>query len=1257
MSLKKTEQPLILVVDDVPSNTMVLAAMLHKDYRVKVAGDGELALRLAHEAGKPDLILLDLNMPVMDGAEVLRRLRADTATSDIPVIIVTGDISEASEVECLDLGANDFLTKPVRVPSLQLRVRNLLRQHQLERQLAARAKSAEMTARKGERKYRRLFMGMAQGVVYHDAQGKIVDANPAACKILGLSMAQLLGKDSMDPHWRCIHEDGADFPGETHPAMVALATGHPVHNVVMGVWNPAQNRHLWMLVDALPLFEAGNTEPSEVHTTFTDITESRVALQALQQERSFNEAIVESSGGVLVVLDRNGHIVRANRSVERLTGFTRAELLGQPIWDWLIPPERMAGVQAVFADLQAHARPSEYENDWITRDGWRVFFHWYNTVLLDAQGQVSHVIAQGHEITARLRAENELRQSVEQQTALRALQEIVLSGESLQTTFAHFMAHLLSISWLQLLPKGGIFVMNSDGTGLQLVTSHDLPSLCAKVSLGHCLCGRAAASGATQFAAHLDERHEIRYPGMDDLGHYCLPLSKDGKVWGVLCLYLAAGRQHDSVHKSFLHDVGDVLTGYHARWQAEQELIAHQEHLEDLVDSRTSELTNSQRKLEAIIDNLPAIFFSKDGAGRYTRVNHQYEKGAGKSREQVIGHTDRDIFSADVADAVMYMDHQVRACKMPITFEESRPHADGTWHDYLITKAPLIDTEGNVSELIGIATDITPIKRMQEELGQAVAEAQRLARVKSEFLANMSHEIRTPLNGILGLAQVGQRENIGRRSQRLFNQLVDSGQLLLGIVNDILDYSKIEAGKMSVEVGDVELDRVVQHVLTMCSDRASTMGLTLRVEVDEALPAWFRGDPLRIAQILINLVGNAIKFTEAGEVVLSIAREAEHLLFRVRDSGIGMSPEHVANLFQPFEQADGSITRRFGGTGLGLAITKRLTDLMAGEIRVDSELGVGSTFEVRLPLQGVDAPLKSALYPHLVPPLPGSHPLAGLRILVAEDNPVNRMVLEDMLVMEGATLLCVEDGQQALDILLREGDMAWDILLTDIHMPVMGGHELAQKLRDIAPSLPIVGVTAHAMAEEQQRCLESGMVAHVAKPIVMAELVAVVSRHARRGARDVGPPTAVPPVLEKGLPAVTPTVTPDASEAAIAPSSVGAPPEIRPTEDFIDFAALLTQFQNRQDFVDKLLRSALDSHGDTPAKLRAAAQAADLAALAFTAHSFATVAGTLHAVALHTYTKQVEKKARDGNAEAITQAAALAGMIERFLATIREKLG
>jgi CheY-like chemotaxis protein/nitrogen-specific signal transduction histidine kinase len=375
---------------------------------------------------------------------------------------------------------------------------------------------------------------------------------------------------------------------------------------------------------------------------------------------------------------------------------------------------------------------------------------------------------------------------------------------------------------------------------------------------------------------------------------------------------------------------------------------------------------------------------------------------------------------------------------------------------------------------------------------QALVAAENLANVRSAFLANMSHEIRTPLNGVLGFAEIGHRNyQNSEKVREAFVKILTSGKRLLGVINDILDFSKIEAGKLNIEQTEVLLAEVIEHALQLVRDRADAKQIDLRVELAADLPVSCISDPLRMGQILLNILSNAVKFTEEGSVTLKVSRQDEQLVFAVSDSGIGMTAEQQKDLFNPFHQADASSTRRFGGTGLGLAISKRILELMGGEIALQSQPGSGTLVEFRLPFVPVGKVL-TAVAPTPVIDRARTRSLVGIAFLVAEDEPVNQAILEENLLEDGARVTVVGNGREAVECIRRNGAAAYDIVLMDIQMPEMDGYEATRQILALAPGLPIIAQTAHAFSEEREKCLAAGMVGHVAKPIDSDALVALV---------------------------------------------------------------------------------------------------------------------------------------------------------------------
>jgi signal transduction histidine kinase/ActR/RegA family two-component response regulator len=375
--------------------------------------------------------------------------------------------------------------------------------------------------------------------------------------------------------------------------------------------------------------------------------------------------------------------------------------------------------------------------------------------------------------------------------------------------------------------------------------------------------------------------------------------------------------------------------------------------------------------------------------------------------------------------------------------------------------------------------------------GEQAAESANAA--KSTFLATMSHEIRTPLNGVLGMAQAMAGDELSDRQRDRLSVVHRSGEALLAILNDVLDLSKIEAGKLELEQMEFELAEVARGAYSAFTALANKKGLSFALDIENARGRYL-GDPTRLRQILYNLISNALKFTEQGEIRVIAARKGDILEISVKDTGMGIPAESLSKLFLKFDQLDSSTTRRFGGTGLGLAICRELAQLMVGEISVTSELGLGSTFTLRVPLRYLGEEKAVATVAETV----SERPAIALRVLAAEDNAINQLVLKTLLHQMGVDPTVVENGQLAVAA-WETGD--WDVILMDIQMPVMDGLTAtaqirAKELAEGRPRTPIVALTANAMSHQVEQYITAGMDGHVAKPIQVAELFAALTRAA-----------------------------------------------------------------------------------------------------------------------------------------------------------------
>jgi len=404
--------------------------------------------------------------------------------------------------------------------------------------------------------------------------------------------------------------------------------------------------------------------------------------------------------------------------------------------------------------------------------------------------------------------------------------------------------------------------------------------------------------------------------------------------------------------------------------------------------------------------------------------------------------------------------------------------------------------EGRLLRMVGAIRNITAAKQSEQRLMQAIAAAEAANTAKSQFLATMSHEIRTPLNGVLGMAQAMEADALSEAQRTRLGVIQESGQGLLAILNDVLDISKIEAGKLELDEVAFDIDAIAESARHAFAALAETKGLALGLEVSPEARGAYLGDATRVRQILYNLISNAVKFTERGAVSVKVARRGKRVRLSVSDTGIGIARDDMQRLFQKFEQADASTTRRFGGSGLGLAICRQLAGLMGGEIRARSEDGVGTTFVVSLPLRRLgDAGLAS---PAGAPEdlAEASSEATDLRILAAEDNEINRLVLQTLLAQAGLAPTIVADGAAALAA-WESG--YWDVILMDVQMPRMDGPTATREIRRREAELgrartPIVALTANAMAHQVNDYLAAGMDDFIAKPIEVGQLFAALQR-------------------------------------------------------------------------------------------------------------------------------------------------------------------
>ncbi|NLX96702.1 MAG: response regulator [Rhodopirellula sp.] len=540
---------------------------------------------------------------------------------------------------------------------------------------------------------------------------------------------------------------------------------------------------------------------------------------------------------------------------------------------------------------------------------------------------------------------------------------------------------------------------------------------------------------------------------------------------------------------------------------------------ETAMSQTLAELRSAEHRLlrernfsDSAIASLPGMFYLFDDQGRYLRWNENLEHVSGFSPEELRKMNPLDFFRGQDREVILHRIEEGFSTGQTVT-EACFITKDGTAIPYLFSgRRLLIDGRPH---LVGMGIDIADRKQTEAALAAARDRAEAATRAKSEFLANMSHEIRTPMTAILGFSEILAASITDPDQHDSVKTIQRNGEYLLGIINDILDLSKIEAGKMEIERVQCCPRELLDELVSLMRVRANAKSLPLEVEYDGPIPRSIQSDPKRLRQILINLMGNAVKFTETGKVRL-VARlldpqcEDPKMQFDVIDSGIGMTDAQISELFKPFGQLDASTTRKHGGTGLGLTISKRLSRELGGDIVVKSAAGEGSTFTVTVttgPLDGVELlagpTVAQSTAAHVSKPSASDASLK-CRVLIAEDGPDNQRLLSLFLKKAGAEVSIAENGQIAHDAALaaRDAGTPFDVILMDMQMPVMDGYSATGKLRAAGYAGPIIALTAHAMSADRDRCLDAGCDDYMTKPVNRKNLVALVGNYASRSMRS-----------------------------------------------------------------------------------------------------------------------------------------------------------
>ena len=827
--------------------------------------------------------------------------------------------------------------------------------------------------------------------------------------------------------------------------------------------------------------ENNQIRPRTAVSEGTDNTARKQAEEALLKAGALQSAIFNSANFSSIATDAKGVIQIFNVGAERMLGYTAAEVMNKitPA-DISDPQEVIARAEALSLELGTPITPGFealvfkasrgiediYELTYIRKDGSRFPAVVSVTALRDAQDAIIGYLLIGTDNTARKQAEEALLKAG-------ALQSAIFNSANFSSiaTDAKGVIQIFNVGAERMLGYTAAEVMNK-------ITPADISDPQEVIARAEALSVELGTPITPGFEALVFKASR----GIEDI-YELTYIRKDGSRFPAVVSVTALRDAQDAI-------IGYLLIGTDNT--ARKQVEAEQKQL----DQR---LRDQQFYTRSLIESNIDALMTTDPAGIITDVNKQMEALTGCTRDELIGAPFKNYFTdPDRAEAGI---KRVLSEKKVTNYELTARARDGKETVVSYNATTFYDRDRKLQGVFAAARDVTERKRVEAELQEAKAAAESASQTKSDFLANMSHEIRTPMNAVIGLSHLALKTDLMPRQRDYVLKIKSSGQHLLGIINDILDFSKIEAGKLTVENIDFDLDKVLENVSNLISEKASAKGLELIFEVEPAVSTQFRGDPLRLGQILINFCNNAVKFTEKGEVVvraqvLEDGKDSQLMLFSVSDTGIGLTEEQIGRLFQAFQQADVSTTRKYGGTGLGLAISKRLAGLMGGTIEVFSEIGKGSTFRFTARLgRAAVTPRRRLLQADL----------RGRRVLIIDDNSHARAVLSGMLTDLTFIVDEAPSGQEGIEMVSRAATLRvpYEIAFIDWQMPGLNGietgkHILALPGLDLPPHL--VMVTAYGREEVLKQAEDSGFENVLIKPVTFSILfdTAVVALGADR---------------------------------------------------------------------------------------------------------------------------------------------------------------
>lgn len=797
---------------------------------------------------------------------------------------------------------------------------------------------AKSKAEESEERHRFLFENTIQGVVYHSNTGEIIYANKAAADILGLTIDQMNGLTAKDPRWRAIHEDGSDYPGDTHPCSITLKTSKPVFNKVMGVFNPQKNSYNWININSIPKFKNNDSMPYQVVVTFEDITKRKQFEEKLKHFNNLMQYIISHAKSAIAILDKNMKYVYVSERFLKDYNLTDTNIIGKNHYD-IFTDLSEKWLESHKKGLNGEITGSE-EEAFYRADGLIEWIRWECRPWYEADGSIAGIILYTEVITDRKKAEQALKESYEM-----------------------------------------LFNLTERVPGV-----------------------------VYQYRLWPD-------------GHSAFPYSSQG-MFDIYEVTSEEVKEDASIVFTRIHP-DDLDYVSNAIYESEKNQSFFQVEFRVVLPKKGLRWCSSNAK-PTLLDDGSTLWY-----GIIIDITDL------KSAQEELLHKNKEL--------------------------------EAQYEEYMKLNEVLRETN--------------------YDLEIAKSKAEESDNLKTAFLQNMSHEIRTPLNGILGFSKLLNEQDISKEEITEYTDIINqSGNRLLEIVNNVLDIAKIETGQIVVNNTSFPVISVIKDLYNFFATMAKAKNLQLNIVVSQELENLIVfTDISKISQILSNLINNAIKFTQEGNIDFGYEIKDNLIQFFVKDTGIGISKEHQLKIFERFAQVDLSITRGFEGAGLGLAICKGLVEILDGKIWVDSDLDKGSSFFFTIPLKQYLTKIKN-----FINETDFTFDFHSLKVLIVEDEITSFKYLMKILQNDKITVLHAVNGLEAIELVKNTPDI--DLILMDIRMPVLDGFEATKQIKILKPDIPVIAQTAYAFSSEKERILKAGFNDYITKPIEYDKLLSIINK-------------------------------------------------------------------------------------------------------------------------------------------------------------------